>query len=63
MPLTVELKTSCWLLTFVLSDRSDRISPKRTGLPLSEYKRLLLIPLIKDSSSLIIQLVVLEQNF
>ena len=39
-------------MTFVLSNRSDRISPKRTGVPLSEYKRLLLIPLIKDYKSL-----------
>ena len=38
-------------MTFVLSNRSDRISPKRTGVPLSEYKRLLLIPLIKDYKS------------
>ena len=38
-------------MTFVLSNRSDRISPKRTGVPLSEYKRVLLIPLIKDYKS------------
>ena len=51
IPLTVELSTSCWLFTFVLSERSKRTSPRRTGMPLSAYNSLLLIPLIKDLES------------
>ena len=48
IPLTVELRTSCWLLLFVRSERSMRISPRRTGMPLVAYSSLLLIPLIRD---------------
>ena len=51
IPLTVELSTSCWLFIFVLSERSIRISPRRTEVPSDSYSSLLLIPLIRDCFS------------